>query len=129
MAPSESNLVAHARRELRLVGEDKDVIDGLCRVVQAFDDMGHSGTSAQYATLYLDKLLRFQPLSELTDNPHEWIQHAEDVWQSGRNPEVFSTDGGKTYTLLSERETAGGMVTTPLHHSKALPQVEEREQP
>ncbi|EFL29444.1 hypothetical protein SSOG_09158 [Streptomyces himastatinicus ATCC 53653] len=134
MAPSDSNLVAHARRELRLVGEDKDVIDGLCRVVQAFADMGHSGTSAHFATQYLDKLLRYQPLSELTDNPDEWIdRHAEGMtptpmWQSVRNSEAFSTDGGKTYTLLSERETAGDMATTPLHYSKVLPQVGEREQ-
>ncbi|WP_445520417.1 hypothetical protein [Streptomyces sp. NEAU-174] len=126
-----SNLVAHARRELRLVGEDRDVIDGLCRVVQAFADMGHSGASAHYAALYLDKLLRYQPLSELTDNPGEWIdRHADGttptpLWQSARNPEAFSTDGGKTYTLLSEQQAAGDMATTPIHHSKALPRMTE----
>ncbi|MCX4885919.1 hypothetical protein [Streptomyces sp. NBC_00847] len=96
----ESNLVAHTRRELRIIGEDKFVVDGLCRVVQAFVDMGHSGGSAHFAALYLDKLLRFQPLSELTDDPGEWIdRHADGttpvpLWQSKRNPEAFSTDGG-----------------------------------
>ncbi|WP_030186468.1 hypothetical protein [Streptomyces capuensis] len=133
MAPSESNLVAHARRELRIIGEDKDVIRSLCRVVQAFADMGHSGTSAHFAVLYLEKLLRYQPLSELTDDPNEWIdRHADGttpapLWQSLRNTEAFSTDGGKTYTLLSEQQASGDMATTPIHRSKALTQVEERE--
>lgn len=121
----ESNLVAHARRELRLIGEDDDTVRGLCRVVQAFADMGHSGGSAHFASLYLDKLLRYQPLSELTDDPAEWIdRHAEGLvptpfWQSKRNPEAMSTDGGKTYYLISEQEAAGDLATTPLHHSKA----------
>ncbi|MGY0062862.1 hypothetical protein ACWY4P_41055 [Streptomyces sp. LZ34] len=128
-----SDLVDHARRELRLVGEDRDVIDGLCRVVQAFADMGHSGTSAHYAALYLDKLLRYQPLSELTGEPREWIdRHADGttpapLWQSRRNPEAFSADGGKTYTLLSEQQAAGDMATTPLHRSKALPEPAEEQ--
>lgn len=129
----ESNLVAHARRELRIVGEDQDVIDGVCRVVQAFADMGHSGGSAHFTALYLDKLLRYQPLSDLTDEPAEWIdRHAEGMttsplWQSVRNSEAFSHDGGKTYYLLSEQEAAGDIATTPLHTSKHvdLPQHAE----
>ncbi|MET7713713.1 hypothetical protein [Streptomyces sp. NPDC005407] len=126
--PQESNLVAHARRELRLIGEDHDTIRGLTKVIQTFADMGHSGGSAFHAIAYLERLLRFQPLSELTDDPGEWIDRhadgmtAQPLWQSNRNPEAFSTDGGQTYTLLSEQQAAGDMATTPLHRSKALPQ-------
>ncbi|MFE9491474.1 hypothetical protein ACFYNF_34395 [Streptomyces sp. NPDC006641] len=138
MAPStprkvESNLVTHARRELRLLGEDPDTIRGLCNVVQAFADMGHSGSSAHFATQYLERLLRYQPLTELTDDPSEWIdRHAEGMtptplWQSRRNSEAFSTDGGKTYTLLSEQTAAGDIATTPLRRSRALPQAAEPE--
>ena len=130
MAPSprpraeESNLVRHARHELRLIGEDPATIRGLAKVVQAFADMGHSGTSAHFATQYLERLLRFQPLSDLTTDPAEWIdRHAEGMtttplWQSRRNSEAFSTDGGQTYYLLSEQEAAGDIATTPLHRSK-----------
>jgi hypothetical protein len=129
----ESPLVTHARRELRIVGEDPDTIRGLTNVVQAFADMGHSGSSAHFATLYLDKLLRFQPLTELTSDPAEWIdRHAEGLtssplWQSRRNSEAFSNDGGKTYYLLSEQEAAGDIATTPLHRSKpaCLPAASE----
>lgn len=130
MAPSpkprteESNLVIHARRELRLIGEDPQTIASLCRVVRAFADIRPSGSQAACYTQYLERLLRFDPLSELTDNPAEWIdRHAEGMttrplWQSVRNTEAFSTDGGKTYYLLSEQEAAGDIATTPLHHSK-----------
>lgn len=137
MAPSpkprreESPLVTHARRELRILGEDPTTIRGLARVVQAFADMGHSGSSAHHCAAYLDKLLRYQPLSDLTDDPGEWIdRHAEGMtptplWQSKRNSEAFSTDGGKTYYLLSEQEAAGDIATTPLHRSKSVPQPAE----
>lgn len=131
---TESNLVAHARRELRIIGEDRDTIRGLSRVIQAFADMGHSGSSAHHCAAYLDKLLRYQPLSDLTDDPGEWIdRHAEGLttsplWQSKRNPEAFSTDGGKTYYLLSEQEAAGDLATTPLHQSKTAPQAAEPEE-
>ena len=133
-APEESNLVAHARRELRIIGEDPDTIRGLCRVVQAFADMGHSGGSAHFASLYLDKLLRYKPLSDLTDDPGEWIdRHAEGLtnsplWQSRRNPEAFSTDGGTTYYLLSEQEASGDLATTPLHRSKVMATAEPAEE-
>ncbi|MEW1565753.1 hypothetical protein AB0454_22540 [Streptomyces sp. NPDC093509] len=143
MAPSpspkprrdESNLVTHARRELRIIGEDTDTINGLCKVIRAFADMGHSGSSAHFASLYLDKLLRYQPLSELTDDPAEWIdRHAEGMttsplWQSNRNPEAMSHDGGTTYYLLSELEAAGEMATTPIHRSKATDRAEAAEDP
>lgn len=130
-APEESNLVAHARRELRIIGEDPTTIRGLCNVVKAFADMGHSGSSAHFASLYLDKLLRYQPLSDLTADPGEWIdRHAEGMtptplWQSKRNPEAMSHDGGKTYYLLSELQAAGDMATTPIHKSKAADQAAE----
>jgi hypothetical protein len=120
--PMSSNLVEHARRELELVGEDQETIDGLLRVVQAFSDMGHSGGSASVAIPMLNELLSYRNLMPLTDDPSEWFHHGEDVagrpggvWQNIRNSEAFSNDGGKTYYLLSE----GGndMKREPLHTS------------
>lgn len=118
-----SNLVDHARRELTLIGEDQRSIDGTVRVVQAFADMGHSGGSASICVPMLNELLSFRPLSPLTDDPAEWFHHTAEVWgesggvwQSVRNPEAFSNDGGKTYYLLSERDATSDEVT-PLHQS------------
>lgn len=118
-----SNLVEHARRELEIIGEDKDTIEGFIRIVQAFADMGHSGGSASIAIPMITSLLHFQNLSYLTDNPDEWQFHAEEMagvaggfWQNRRNGEAFSLDGGKTYYLLSEGGNANN--PKPLHNSR-----------
>lgn len=107
----ESNLVAHARRELKLIGEDDHTIDGFLKVVQAWADMGHSGGSHSVCLPMLVELLNFKNLSPLTDDPDEWMHHTAEVWgepggvwQNVRNGEAFSNDGGKTYTLLSDRQ-------------------------
>lgn len=105
---AESNLVAHARRELEIIGEERETIDGYLRVVQAFADMGHSGGSASVAIPVIERLLNFEALTPINDDPNTWVKVTEeiagvqDLWQSSRNPEAFSHDGGKTYYLLSE---------------------------
>lgn len=125
--PSEemSNLERHARRELELIGEERSTIDWYCRVVHEYSKFGHSGGSAAVTASVLDRLLRFQNLSELTDNPNEWMHISEDVWgqpggiwQNIRNSEAFSNDGGKTYYLLSEG--ASDKHREPLHESKKV---------
>ena len=109
----ESGLVAHARRELELIGEEDETVQGYLRVIQAFADMGHSGGSAAVAVPVINELLQFHNLSPLTDNADEWIEHSSEkwdgvngVWQSVRRSEAFSEDGGKTYELLPEIEIA-----------------------
>lgn len=106
---TESNLVAHARMELSLLGEEPDVIEGYLKVIQAFADMGHSGGSASVAIPTINDLLQFKNLTPINDDPSTWLDvtnmggpDGEHLWQSKRNPEVFSDDGGKTYYLLSE---------------------------
>jgi len=119
----QSNLVDHARREYEIIGEDQDYVDGMLRIIQAFADMGHSGMSGAFAIAQLDALLNFRNLKPLTDDPAEWNHISGDIWgtpggiwQSARNPEAFSNDGGITYYLLSE----GGNDKNrePLHHSE-----------
>lgn len=104
-----SNLVEHARTELELIGEEPETIQGYLNVIQAFADMGHSGGSASVAIPTIEALLRYENLRPLTNNPDEWMFVSgkdygvdEDIWQSRRNPEAFSHDGGVTYYLLSE---------------------------
>lgn len=114
-----SNLVEHARRELQIVGEDQDVIDGIASVVQAFADCGHSGGSAPYAIAYLEKLLRFEALAPLTNNPDEWEDRSEisgvPMWQSRRDPRAISYDGGKTYQLTDQMQASGSAEVTPTY--------------
>jgi len=123
-----SNLADHARRELVIIGEEPETIDWYVRVIDTFNEMGHSGSSAAITTQVLNRLLQWQPLTDLTNDPHEWMFIADDIagmpnlWQSLRNPEAFSNDGGITYYLLSERVASpGGMETTPLHRSQERP--------
>jgi len=119
----ESNLVAHARRELEAIGEEPDTIVGYLKVIQAFADMGHSGGSASVAIPTINQLLQFKPLGPITNDPDEWYNHGRDMgghpdgdfWQNKRDGEAFSNDGGKTYYLLSERPLY--QKTGPLHTS------------
>jgi hypothetical protein len=124
-----SNLIDHAERELRLLGNDDAMNQGILAMVAVFSTMGHSGSSAAYCTQVVERLLRFENLSPLTDDPDEWNYIAEEMladgqaplWQSSRNPEAFSHDGGKTYYLLSEKFTKGGSVkkgARKMHDSK-----------
>lgn len=114
-----SNLVNHARRELELIGEEPEIINGYLKVIQAFADMGHSGGSAFVAIPVIHELLQFHNLSPLNNDPKDWMQIEmgdDPCWQSRRRPDAFSDDGGQTYYLLSE---SGGQSDNhrPLHKS------------
>lgn len=105
----DSNLVKHAKKELELLGEDEETVNGYLEVFRAFGKMGHSGGSAAIAIPVINALLMGKNLTPLTDDPAEWMvinkdqwDSKNDIWQSTRNSEAFSTDGGKTYYLLSE---------------------------
>lgn len=118
-----SNLLEHAKRELDLLGmpepkdynEDTEQWDpdaamriGILDIIFNFSQQGHSGFSAGYAIGCLEKLLRFENLTPLTNNPDEWQDVAEfsgghALWQSHRNPACFSPDGGLTYYHLDEQ--------------------------
>lgn len=100
----QSNLVAHARRELELIGEEPDVIAGYLKVIQAFADMGHSGGSAFVAIPTINRLLSFENLAPLTDDPDDWIEVGYGMWQNRRCSRMFSEDGGKSYTDVDDRE-------------------------
>ncbi|PZG12961.1 hypothetical protein C1I95_24780 [Micromonospora craterilacus] len=105
------SLVEHARRELTQCGqyaEDPAYAQSIIAAVAAFASYGHSGGSAGIAIHQLTTLLQLGNLSPLTDDPDEWHnvtdKAGEELWQNRRNSEAFSTDGGKTYYLLSERD-------------------------
>lgn len=117
-----SNLVEHAKRELELIGEEPDTIEGYLKVVQAFADMGHSGGSASVAVPVLNELLQFKNLRPLTDDPKEWFFHDTDTagieggfWQNIRRSSAFSNDGGKTYYDVTEG--ANDKNRQPIHDS------------
>lgn len=104
-----SSLVEHAYLELASAGNDSEFNEGIIKVISAFAECGHSGGSASVAIPIINKLLNFQNLTPLTNNPNDWIHHPENiwgspggVWQNRRNPDALSIDGGKTYWFISE---------------------------
>ena len=117
--PAESKLVAHARSELgRLRSRrnnpadetdhaETELHESIVATVQAFATFEHSGSSAAWAREALSDLLGFQPLGPLTDDPDEWAEIGETVWQNLRKPTCFSSDGGATYYDLTEFERSG----------------------
>lgn len=105
----ESNLAAHARHELERCGqaaEDPVYAESIVAAVAAFASYHHSGGSAAVAQEQLRRLLAFEPLSPLTDDPAEWIDRSVEsgrpFWQSARDSKAFSEDGGKTYWTLED---------------------------
>lgn len=119
-----SNLVEHARRELALIGEDQDTTEGIVSVVQAFADCRHSGASAPFAVAYLERLLRFEPLTPITDDLDEWEDRSKisgyPLWQNVRDSRAMSEDGGKTYWLVNEADASGSSGVTPLYPSECV---------
>jgi hypothetical protein len=112
-----------ARGELERIGEDPEVVDWYCRVVDEFFSFGHSGSSFYETLRVLTELLHQRNLSPLTNDTNEWVDRTEisgfPVWQNNRNGEAFSQDGGATYWLLNESDTFPAI---PNHTSRAAAQ-------
>lgn len=113
--PADSNLVTHARIELKLMGEEPEVIEWYARVIKEYASFGHSGGSTMATAPVLNELIQMNPLTPLSSNPDEWQYIGGDtwgqdggIWQNRRNGRAFSNDSGRTYYLIdSERDEDG----------------------
>lgn len=101
-------LVAHARREMHLAGlfdPDADyggelVTGSVLDVLAAVSGRGHSGGSMEITMDLVGRLARREHLAPITSDPATWAPAGTDpepIWQSARNPAVFSRDGGRTW--------------------------------
>lgn len=112
-----SNLVEHAKAELKRAGYAPDMEDDMERViyqstikiVEAFSQCGHSGMSAMIHTDMIRRLLSFEPLGTITNDPDEWMEISEEmmgepgVYQNRRDGRMFSEDAGLTYHNVDEQ--------------------------
>ena len=105
------SLVEHAKSELRRIGytgeepegdPNRWMWDNVVAVVETFAAGGHSGTSASYAIGIIEKVLRFENVTPLTNDPDEWQDVSDGLWQSRRRADAFSEDAGATYYLLED---------------------------
>jgi len=103
-----SNLIAHAKEELaRLRGpndepdEMQDAVEAnVLKIVEAFADGGHSGSSAAYTLAIVKKVLAFEPVTPLTGDDDEWGHVSDDpdmTHQNKRCPHVFRRADGTAY--------------------------------
>lgn len=106
-----SNLVEHAERELKIAGlfdEDSDyggmLGTAVLDLVKVFAEQGHSGFSAGMAIGVFTRLAQYDNLTPLTDNPEDWVEVADSLWQNRRKSSAFSTDGGRTYKVNGSDE-------------------------
>lgn len=106
------NLVKHAERELKILGEEPEMASMYLRVIRSFSSYGHSGGSAAVAIHVINRLLQYKNLTPLTNFQDEWVHHPPEtwggndgkgIWQNRRNSEAFSEDGGDTYYFVNEK--------------------------
>lgn len=131
VAPSESKLVQHARREMKLIGAYHADVDyggsvacNVQDVIALIASQGHSGGSMEQFLLMFDKLIRREPLSRLTDDPAEWVDmfqydphnpNGPTRYQNLRDSSAFSSDGGKRYWKLSDDAIRERVYYKPRH--------------
>ena len=108
-----SNLEKHAEYELRRAGLfDKDsdyggmLGESTMKLIKCFAEEGHSGFSAHMQVDIFRRLASFKTLTPLTDSPEEWVEVSEKVWQNKRSSDCFSSDGGKTYYSVDDKDRA-----------------------
>lgn len=76
--------------------------DNIMEVIKAFDKGEHSGFTAGLATQYIDRLLKYRPLTHLTLADDEFVEVADGVFQNVRASNVFKQADrfdGKPYCL------------------------------
>jgi len=112
------NLIEHAEREMRIAGlydADSDyagmIPEAVMKMIRPFAEEGHSGMSASLTLEIFNRLARYKTLTAPTCDPSEWMEVSDmcsveqrPVFQSKRDPSLFSNDGGKTYYSVDDKE-------------------------
>jgi hypothetical protein len=90
---TESNLVTHAKIELRAKlqddGYDGEIARAVLELIEVFSKQEHSGMSAGFAISTFERLARFEPLGPLTGADDEWNEVGDGVFQNRRCSHVF----------------------------------------
>ena len=97
-----SAMSKHAIVELSLIKEDPKIVLWYVSVLEAYNIMQLTVEASDHCLETLTRLIRYENLAPLTDEPMEWVKVADDMWQSIRNYDAYSNNGGKTFKLHSE---------------------------
>lgn len=105
-----------AKKELELLGMDKDDAQLILIIVLSFMDLTATAFEPD-KDVYMDiikTLVKGKNITPLTNNPQEWKQVTPTLWRNKRNNDAFSSDGGLSFWLTSERRSNN---TAPTHMS------------
>jgi hypothetical protein len=97
-----SAMSKHAIVELSLIKEEPKIVLWYVSVLEAYNAMNLTEEASDHCLETLTRLIRYENLAPLTDEPMEWVKVGDDIWQSIRNYDAFSNNGGKTFKLHSE---------------------------
>lgn len=112
-----TNLEKHAEQEMKLANlYDKNAdYDGMIpravmKLIKAHASEGHSGGSHWLTLEIFNKLVNFQTLTPITNNPNEWTcvgeyncKNDKPLYQNKRDPSYFSNDGGITWWNVNDK--------------------------
>jgi len=97
-----SAMSKHAILELSLIKEEPKIILWYVSVLEAYNAMNLTEEASDHCLETLNRLIRYQNLAPLTDEPMEWVKVGSDIWQSIRNYDVYSNNAGETYKVHSD---------------------------
>lgn len=92
----------HAIVELSLIKEEPKIVLWYVSVLEAYNAMNLTEEASDHCLRTLNRLIRYENLAPLTDEPLEWVKVGDNIWQSIRNYDAYSNNGGKTFKLHSE---------------------------
>lgn len=78
--------------------------EAVMALVKAHSEQGHSGGSHWVTLGVFNKVINYKTLTPLTSSPDEWCEVSPGVWQSNRQPDAFSENGGQTWYCLDDPE-------------------------
>jgi hypothetical protein len=120
-AARRSNMVQHAKSEWKITFPTGDPMqdsigENILDMVSLFSLENHSGFSAAYATIFIEKALEFEPFSPLTGSESEWGEpfNHEGTRQNKRCSHVFKSSDGKAYDINGRvfRDESGACFTS-----------------
>lgn len=96
------SMIDWAKNELELAGYKSDaedgpnkwLRDGVLKLLEAFCEEGHSGSSAPFAVSLFSRLASWKPLAPLTGEDDEWNEVGNGTWQNRRASNVFKDASG-----------------------------------
>lgn len=111
-----SNYNSHAMAEFRAAGwidengkyndeMQQAICEHVLKLLEVFNDEGHSGSSAPYAINMFKSLASFEPLVPLTGEDWEWVRSDwgdKPVYQNARCSHVFKDADGRAYDINSK---------------------------